>query len=188
MLSKQQTKGSARWKPLLVLPLAVALVLVFAEARTVVKENPAVAAALQSAQKDKGPEVGKPVLSEDEMIKALKEKALKLEEMKQKNAETMAKLTEKLKEAPDAAAKESIKAKLHEQKIMSLEIGAKERMLKMKSLELVLNKETDAAKKAELESKLKQLQIEADELAKKAEVARNAGLGLEKEKAAAEKK
>jgi hypothetical protein len=188
MLSKQQTKGLARWKPLLVLPLAVALVLVFAEARTVVKEGRAVAAALQGAQKDKGPEAGKPALSEDEMIKALKEKALKLEEMKQKNAETMAKLEEKLKEAPDAAAKESIKAKLHEQKVMALEIGAKERMLKMKSLELALNKETDAAKKAELESKLKQLQIEADELAKKAEVARNAAPGLGKEKAAAEKK
>lgn len=188
MLSKQQTKGLARWKPLLVLPLAVALVLVFAESRTVVKEGPDVAAALQSAQKDKGPEAGKPVLSEDEMVKALKEKALKLEEMRQKNAETMAKLEQKLKEAPDAAAKELIMAKLHEQKVMALEITAKECMLQSKKVEYMLNKETDPAKKAELEEKLQDLKLKAEECLKKAEVARNAAPGLGKEKAAAEKK
>jgi hypothetical protein len=187
MLSKQETKGLARWKPLLVLPLAVALVLVFAESRTVVKGDPAASlAAAQNVQKDKGPDAGKPALSEDEMVKALKEKMLQLEDMKKKNAETMAKLQAKLEQAPDAATKEQIQADMQEQKVMSLEIGAKERMLQSKKVELALNKETDAAKRAELESKLKVLQIEADKYMKKAESVRNGS--AEKEKQAAEKK
>jgi len=185
MLSKQQTKGLARWKPLLVLPMAVALVLVFAESRTVVKEGPAVVAAPSSAA------VAPPsqeTSEEAKMAQALKEKMLQLEEMKQKNAETMAKLEEKLKEAPDAAAKEKILAAMKEQKVMSFEIGAKERTLRMKKLEFALTKETDAAKKADLEKKLEQVKAEADEYMKKAQVAREAAVGLEKEKAAAEKK
>jgi hypothetical protein len=186
MLSRQETKGLARGKPLLILPLALALVLVFAESRTVVKEGPDIGAALQSAQKDKGQDVGKPVLSEDEMVKALKEKMAKFEDMKKKNAETMAKLEQKLASAPDAAAKEAILAKMQEQKVLSLEIGAKERMLHSKKVEMALNKETDAARKAELESKLKELQIEADKYLKKAESVRNGA--AEKEKQAAEKK
>jgi hypothetical protein len=186
MLSRQETKGLARWKPLLILPLALALVLVFAESRTVVKEGPAVAAPSQSVQKDKGPDTGKPVLSEDEMVKALKEKMMQLEDMKKKNAEMLAKLEQKLASAPDVAAKEKIQAAMTEQKVLSLEIGAKERMLQSKKVELALNKETDAAKKAELESKLKQLQIEADKYMKKAESVRNGA--AEKEKQAAEKK
>ena len=44
MLSKQETKGLARWKPLLILPLAVAFVLAFAESRTVVQAGPAAVA------------------------------------------------------------------------------------------------------------------------------------------------
>lgn len=189
MLSKQETKGLARWKPLLILPLALVLVLVFAESRTVVREGPAAGAALQSAQKEKGPDVGKPVLSEDEMVKALKEKMAQLEDMKKKNAETMAKLEHKLASAPDAAAKEAIMAKMQEQKIAALEIGAKERMLQSKKVELALNRETDAAKKAELESKLKELQIEADKYLKKAESVRNGAAEKEKQaKEAAEKK
>jgi len=186
MLSRQETKGLARWKPLLILPLALGLVLAFAESRTVVKEVPDAGAALQSAQKEKGPDTGKPVLSEDEMVKALKEKMVQLEDMKKKNVETMAKLEQKLASAPDAAAKEAILAKMQEQKVMSLEIGAKERMLQSKKVEMALNKETDAAKKAELESKLKELQIEADKYLKKAESVRNSA--AEKEKQAAEKK
>ena len=186
MLSRQETKGLARWKPLLILPLALALVLLFAESRTVVKEGPDVGAALQSAQKEKGPETGKPVLTEDEMIKALKEKMVQLEDMKKKNTETMAKLEQKLASAPDAAAKEAILDKMQEQKVLSLELGAKERMLQSKKVELALNKETDAAKKAELESKLKELQIEADKYMKKAESVRNGA--VQKEKQAADKK
>jgi len=85
MLSKQQTKGLARWKPLLVLPLAVALVLVFAESRTVVKDSPAAIAA-------PAPGVAFPpaqeVSEEQKMEQALKEKALQLEDLKKKNTET----------------------------------------------------------------------------------------------------
>ena len=185
MLSKQQTRGLARWKPLLALPMAVALVLVFAESRTVVKEGPAVVAAPSSAA------VAPPsqeTSEEAKMAQALKEKMAKLEEMKQNNAETMAKLKAKLEEAPDAAVKEKILAAMQEQKVMSLEISAKERTLQMKKLEFALTKETDAAKKAELEKKLEQVKAEADMFMKKAEVARNATVGVEKEKAAAEKK
>jgi hypothetical protein len=190
MLSKQETKGLARWKPLLVLPLAVALVLVFAESRTVVKEGPATSLApAVSAQEVAGKGGGAPAQkSEEEMAKAFEQKMLQLEDMKKKNAETMAKLEQKLKEAPDAAAKEQILSKMQEQKVMSFEIGAKERMLQMKKVEYVLNKETDPAKKTDLEHKLQVLHVEADEYMKKAEVARNATPGLEKEKAAAEKK
>ncbi len=187
MLSKPKTRGLARWKPLLILPLALGLVLAFAESRTVVVESPAVLAApAQSVQKDKVPDVGKPVLSEDEMVKALKEKMAQLEDMKKKNTEMLAKLEQKLQSAPDAAVKEKVLAAMTEQKVLSLEIGAKERMLQSKKVELALNKETDAAKKAELESKLKQLQIEADKYMKKAESVRNGA--AEKEKQAAEKK
>ena len=39
MLSKQETKGLARWKPLLILPLALVFVLAFAESRTVVVQE-----------------------------------------------------------------------------------------------------------------------------------------------------
>ena len=37
MLTKKQTRGLARWKPLFILPLAVVLVLAFAESKTVVQ-------------------------------------------------------------------------------------------------------------------------------------------------------
>jgi predicted nucleic acid-binding Zn-ribbon protein len=122
------------------------------------------------------------------MAKALQEKMLQIEDMKKKNAETMAKLKAKLAEAPDAATKEQIQAAMQEQKIMSLDIGVKERSLRMKKLEYALNKETDAAKKTELERELQVLHAETDELMKKAEVARNATPGLKKEKPATETK
>ena len=190
MLSKQETKGLARWKPLLVLPLALALVLAFAESRTIVKEGPGTAAAAAlSGQEGAGKGGGAPAKqSEEDIIKAYQEKMQQLQDMKQKNAETMAKLEQKLKEAPDAAAKEQILSKMQEQKVMALDIGVKERSLQMKKLEYTLNKETDPAKKTELEGKLQALHAETDELMKKAEVARNAQPGLKKEKPAAEKK
>jgi len=188
MLSRQETKGLARWKPLLALPLALALVLVFAESRTVVKQGPgAPPASVQSGQEGAAKAGGAPVkLSEEEMAKALKDKMLKLEQMKQKNAEEMAKLKARLDETTDAAEREKIQAEMKEQKVLSLEIGAKERMLQMKKVEFAMSKETDAAKKADLEKKLAQLKVEADEYAKKAEAVRNATLGVEKP--AAEKK
>jgi hypothetical protein len=185
MLSKQETKGLARWKPLLALPLALALVLVFAESRTVVKAAPG--AAVQNGQDTAAKGGGAPAKqSEEEMAKAFQDKTLKLEQMKLKNAETMAKLKARLDETTDAAEREKIQAEMKEQKVLSLEIGAKERMLQAKKLEFEMSKETDAAKKADLEKKLAQLKAEADEYAKKAEAVRNATLGVEKP--AAEKK
>jgi hypothetical protein len=185
MLSRQQTKGLSRWKPLLILPLAVALVLAFAEARTVVKADPG-AAAMQSGQEklEKSGTQAKP--TEEEMVKALQEKMKQLQDMKTKNTEMMAKLEAKLKEAPNDEAKEMVLAKMKEQKVMALEIGAKERMLQMKKAELALTKETDPATKAELKAKMKELQVEAENYAKKAEALREAE--VKKAKAAAEKK
>jgi len=190
MLSKQETRGLARWKPLLVLPLALALVLAFAESRTIVKEGPGTAAAaVRSGQEGAGKGGGAPAKqSEEDIIKAYQEKMQQLQDMKQKNAEMLAKLQAKLDETTDAAAREKIQADLKAQKVLSLEIGAKERMLQTKKLEYALNKETDAAKKADIEKKIEQLRAEAEEMVKKAEATRNATTGTEKEKAAAEKK
>ena len=187
MLSKQETKGLARWKPLFILPLAVALVLVFAESRTVVKEGPAGTVLSSPALASSAPS-SQEMSEEEKMAKALKEKMLQLQEMKQKNEQMMAKLKAKLEEAPDAATKEKILAEMKEQKVLSLELGAKERTLQMKKLEFALSKETDAAKKADLKKKLEQINAEAQEYAKKAEAVRNATVGVEKEKVAAEKK
>lgn len=187
MLSRQETKGLARWKPLLALPLALALVLAFAESRTVVKQGPgAPPASVQSGQEGAAKGGGAPVkLSEEEMAKALKEKAAQLDEMKKKNAETVAKLKEKLALATDAETKDKIGQALMEQKLMSVEIGAKERMLQMKKVEMEMAKVSDPAQKLELEKKLKALQVESDDLKKKAEEMRQAEM---KAKPAAEKK
>ncbi len=185
MMSRQETKGLARWKPLLALPLAVALVLAFAESRPVVKEGPAVVGAQASAQAGQervekgGGQPGK--MSEEEFAKAFKEKAAQLEEMKKKNQETMAKLQAKLAEAPDAATKEKIQAEMDAQKVLAYQIGAKERMLQMEKLEYALIKETDPAKKADLEKKFEQLQAEADEYAKKAGLVKKAKVDKEKQ-------
>jgi hypothetical protein len=182
MLSKQETKGLARWKPLLILPLAVAFVLAFAESRTVVQTGPAAVAAPSSAP------APSQELSEEEMAKALKEKAAKLEEMKKDSAEKMAQLKAKLEETTDPEIKAKIMAAMKEHQIMSLEIGAKERMLKMKSLEMAMAKEGDAAKKAELEKKLQTLKTESEEYLKKAEQVRKADEKARQAKQTAEKK
>ncbi|MEN6311747.1 MAG: M56 family metallopeptidase, partial [Acidobacteriota bacterium] len=136
MLSKQETKGLARWKPLLILPLAAMLILAFAEARTVIQGAPAPAApgpaapAPPAAVAPPAPpaapaQEAKPA-EDEEMIKALKEKWSKLEQMKQKNDQALATLKAKLAEAPDAETKAKIQAKLNEEKILSLQIGAKQ--------------------------------------------------------------
>jgi len=165
MLSKQQTKGLARWKPLWILPLAVVFVLAFAESRTVVVQE------AQEAVKATPVEKAKPAkeMSEEEKMEALKEKWVKLEAMKKENAETLDMLKKKLDETTDPAVKEKIISKIKEQKLLYLEIEAKWRMLHMKKIEMLLAKESDAGKKAELEKKLKQLQIENDEYMKKVE-------------------
>ena len=147
MLTKQQTKGLARWKPLFILPLAVVLVLAFAESKTVIQPSPQ--ASVQTGQETAAKGGGAPVkLTEEEMAKALKEKAAQLEEMKKKNAETMAKLREKLETAAiDAETKAKIEQAIKEQKLMSVEIGAKERMLQMKKLELEMSTEGDPSRR-----------------------------------------
>ncbi len=165
MLSKQETKGLARWKPLWILPLAVVFVLAFAESRTVVVQEAQEAVKATSAEKAKPAKE----MSEEEMMEALKEKWVKLEAMKKENTEALEMLRKKLEGTTDPAVKEKIMSKIKEQKLASLEIGAKERMLHMKKIEMLLAKEIDAGKKVELESKLKQLQIESNEYAKKLE-------------------
>lgn len=179
MLTKQETKGLARWKPLLILPLAVAFVLAFAESRTVVQPGPAAVAAPSAAP------APSQELSEEQMAKALKEKMAKIEEMKKAGAEKMAQLKAKLEETTDPEVKAEIMAAMKEHKLMSLEIGAKERMIQMKSLEMAMAKEGDSAKKAELEKKIQSLKAESEEYLKKAEEVRKAE---EKAKQAAEKK
>lgn len=184
MLTKKQTRGLARWKPLFILPLAVVLVLAFAESKTVVQPGPQ--ASVQSGQETPAKGGGTTLkMTEEEMVKAIKEKAAQLEEMKQKNAETVAKLREKLAAATDAETKAKIEHALKEQKLMSIELGAKERMLQMKKVEMEMAKVSDPAQKLELEKKLKALQAESEDLKKKVEEIRQAEL---KAKQAAEKK
>ncbi len=179
MLTKQETKGLARWKPLLILPLAVAFVLAFAESRTVVAPGPAAVAAPAAAS------APSQELSEEEMAKALKEKMAKIEEMKKSNAEKVAQLKAKLEETTDSEVKAKLMDELKKQKLMSLDIGAKERMLQMKKLEMAIAKESDAVKKAEMEKKILVLKAESEEYQKKLEQVRKAE---EKAKQAAEKK
>jgi len=182
MLSKQETKGLARWKPLLILPLAMALVLAFAESRTVAQPGPAAVTTPVSAP------APSQELSDEQMAKALKEKEAKLEEMKKNSAEKMAQLKAKLEETTDPETKAKIEAALKEHVLMSLDIGAKERQLKMKSLEMAMAKEGDAAKKAECEKKLQALKAESEEYLKKAEQIRKADEKARQAKQAAEKK
>ncbi|HMA53136.1 MAG TPA: M56 family metallopeptidase [Acidobacteriota bacterium] len=191
MLSKPETKGLARWKPLLILPLAVALVLVFAESRTVVREGPAIAALspaaqtqAQSVQESKGTGGGQK-MSEEEMAKALKEKMAQVEEMKKKNLEMTAKLKAKLEETTDAATREKILAAMKDEKVKGLDIGAKECSLRMKKLEFALSRENDTAVKAKLEKELQALEEKVKDYVNKAEEVRKADV---LEKAAGEKK
>ncbi len=165
MLSKQETKGLARWKPLLILPLALVFILAFAESRTIVV--PEAQEAVKPTPAAEATPVAKP--SEEEMIQALKEKWAKLEQAKQKNAEFLEQLKQDIRVATDPAVKEELQAKIKEQKIVGLQIEASERMLRMKKLEWALGKETDAGKKAEMEEKLKQLKVETDEYMKQLE-------------------
>jgi hypothetical protein len=171
MLSKQQTKGLARWKPLLILPLAVVLVLAFAESRTIVKPDPAA----PSVQEQKGG--GKPTLTEEEMAKALQEKMLQLDQMKQKNTEIIAKLEQKLAETSDAAEKEKIKLVLQDQTIEALDISVQRNSLLIKKIEFILEKETDPAKRADLEKKLEDVKADSERARQKAEDIRKAMAG-----------
>lgn len=185
MLTTQETQGLARWKPLLILPLAVAFVLAFAESRTVVEPSPAVIAAPAAA-----PGLSQE-MSAEETAKALKEKMTQLEDMKKKNAEKLALLKEKLESTTDPEARTKIAEAMKDQKLMSLEIGAKERLIQMKKLELEMSKEDDAVRKTEMEKKLLQLKAESEDYQKKVEQLRKqeqVRKAEEKAKQAAEKK
>jgi len=152
MLSRKESKGWTRWKPLWLLPLAIVVVLAFAESRTVVQPGPAQEAV--QAQEASKAEVGVPV--DDEMI-ALKEKWLKLEDMKKQNEARIEELKAKFEKAAIDEDKIKIKALLKEEKMKSMELEAKGRMLSMKKLEIAIARETDSAKKDELTKKLEQL-------------------------------
>jgi len=179
MLSKQDTRGLARWKPLLALPLVLVLILAFAESRTVVKADPG-AAAVQSGPEKVKKDGPPPQMTDEEKLKALQEKSLQLKEMKQKNEQMLAKLKEQLGATSDKAEQEKIQAEIRAQKAMSLEIEAKGCLLAAKKAELALAGETDAAKRADLQKKMEELQAKAKDLALKAETVRNAELGVEK--------
>ncbi len=188
MLTKQETKGLARWKPFLILPLAMGLVLAFAESRTVIKEGPAVTAPAQDTQKAKA-EGQAPF--EEQQQKALQEKKAQLQLMKQKLSETMAKLEAKLKETNDPADKEKIQLEMMDVKAKGLEIQAKELMLQAKEADLALSKETDPAKKAALEHKAQELKTKTEDIMKAIQELRQAAQGSGrtlKEKPPAEKK
>jgi hypothetical protein len=178
MLSKQETRGLARWKPLWILPLAVIFVLAFAESRTVIVQETQEAQKAQEAVKATPAQEVKPAEApaEEEMMKALKEKWAKLEAMKKDNAEALSLLKQKLEETADLADKEKIQAKLKDLKIQSLEIEAKERMLRMKKLEYFLQKEVDKTVKAKLEKELQQLKLEAEQQMQKIEAIKAAEL------------
>lgn len=152
MLSRKESQGWARRKPLLLLPLAVVLVLAFAESKTVVQAEPA-QAAVQSQPASQA-EPGVPV---DEELAALKEKWAKLDAMKKENAARIEALKAKYEQATSEEDKLKIKELLKEESLKSKEIEKKGQMLSLKKLELAIVRETDPAKKAELQKKLDQM-------------------------------
>jgi hypothetical protein len=172
MLSRQETKGLARWKPLLILPLALVFVLAFAESRTV--------GAPSGQEAVKPAPVEEP--TEEEFMKGLKESWAKLEQMKKKNTDMLEMLKKKLEETSDSAVHKELEIKIMEQKILALQIEVKGRHLKMKKLEYMLNQETNPDKKAQLEEKLTQLKTEADENLKKLESLGGKGLQVKEKK------
>ena len=181
MLSRQETKGLARWKPLLILPLALVFVLAYAESRTVVAPSAQEAARVTPAQE---PVAAVPVEepTEEEFMKSLKESWAKLEQMKKKNVDMMEMLKQKLEETTDDAVQKKLEIEFKEQKILSLQIEVKQRMLQMKKLDYMLNKEPDPGKKAMLEEKFKQLKTETDEYLKKLEAQGGKGVHLKEKK------
>jgi len=167
MLSRKESHGWTRWKPLWLLPLALALVLAFAESRTVVQPGPAQDTV--KAQEAAKAEQGVPV---DEEMAALKEKWAKLEAMKKESSARIEALKEKYEAAASEDDKLKIKQLLKEELLKSQEIEAKGRMLSMKKLEYAIAHETDPAKKDMLLKKLEQMKaVNADpaklEIAKK---------------------
>ncbi|MDH4272954.1 MAG: hypothetical protein OEW18_13360 [Candidatus Aminicenantes bacterium] len=145
MLTRKKTKGWARFKPLLVLPLGAALLLAFAEAKVVVQPGPETGVS-QTKSVSNPPAQEK---SEEEVIKALKEKRAKLDAMMKDNQAKIVELKAALENSSDGD-----KARLNEEltaaKITSIELARKDIGLQMKKLEFALAKETDPAKLQEL--------------------------------------
>lgn len=168
MLSKQESKGLTRLKPLLILPLALVLVLAFAESKTVVKVD-------QSAETrmiTPGPAAQE--VSEEEMIKELKAKFEKLEQMKDENVKKTQILKQKLDSTTDPDTQKKLQQLLKEQKLAAMEIDAKGLSLEMKKAELVMAKETDAELKAQLRAKMAEMKAKEEQLMKKLDEAKKA--------------
>ena len=162
MLTKKKSKGWTRVKPLLILPLGAALLLAFAEAKVVVQPGPeAVVPQTQPASNPPAQEK-----SEEEMIKALKEKSAKLAQMKEENAAQITKLKAALENSTDGD-KARLTEELKAAKITSLELDRKGFGLEMKKLELALNKETDPVKIELLKKKGAELKAKDEEYAQK---------------------
>jgi hypothetical protein len=168
MLSKQESKGLTRLKPLLILPLALVLVLAFAESKTVVQDDLSTETRMIKA----GP--APQDVSEEEMIKELRAKFAKLEEMRDENLKRTEILKKKLESTTDADTQKKIQQLLKEQKYAFMEIEAKSMSLQMKKGELALAKETSAEKKDELKKMLAEMKAKEETLKKKIEEARKA--------------
>ncbi len=173
MLSKQDSKGLVRLKPLLILPLALMLVLAFAESKTVVKADEALLAPQESAAAAQQ--------NEEELIKKLKQKWAELEDMKQKNGEKIEILKTKLESTSDPDTKTKLKAMLSEEMLKSVELDKTKVNLEMKKAEIALNQTVDAEEKMVLKQRLKELQVVNEEVTKKIEEMKKAN-GKEKEK------
>ncbi len=174
MLTKRESKGLKRLKPLLILPLALVLVLAFAESKTVVQDD----LRAEKASFKAGPATQD--VSEEKMIKELKAKFEKLEYMKDENLKKIELLKKKLESTTDPDTQAKLKALLKEQKYMAMEIEAKSMSLQMTKAEIALAKETDAEKKAQLEEMLATFKAKEKELAEVIEQARAEANGKEK--------
>jgi BlaR1 peptidase M56 len=163
MLTRKKSKGWTRVKPLLILPLAALLLLAFAEAKVVVQPGPE--AVLPQTKTASNPPAHKE-MSEEEIIKALKEKSAKLAQMREENKAKIAELKAALESSTDGD-KARLKEELKAAEITSLEIDRKEIMLHMKKLELAMGKETDPAKLQELKKKGAELKAKDVECAQK---------------------
>jgi hypothetical protein len=169
MLSRKESKGLARLKPLLLLPLALVLVLALAEPRTVLQSEPQPEKATTVTQASSSTQATSSTQekSEDEIAVELKQKAEKLAQLKQKNEAKLSDLKALYNATEDPAKKEELLKAIKEQKIMAMEIEQKAGLLHMKKLELALAKETDSAKRDLLKKKLQSLRMQSEDLSKK---------------------
>jgi len=168
MLSRKESKGLARLKPLLLLPLALVLILAMAEPRAVFQSGPEPEKAA-SAQASSSTQAASSAQekSEEEMAKELELKFEHLAQLKEKNDVRLSDLKALYEKTNDPAKKKELLKAIQEHKIMAMEIGQKEGHLQMKKLEMALAKESDSAKQDELKKKLEQLQAQSEDFSKK---------------------